>query len=508
MAFDSWKDRGNRRLGVGKWILVILLILAVVISYCASASYDDTLFILILFGWIGVFTLLILRKVIDLVWVSLILVIPLGIHNFLIVQQPNYIRLIHGFVITAEDIPLVILLAYILFEALVKRERRLHFPLHVLLPMLVLFALLVLSSLKVPSKFLAFCSLYGVVRVWLFFFVVNNFIKTRKDIVLFVLALFCCLFYETVFEAIQFVKGAALNIPFLRGAETTIYKTVIQGETKFERVGGTLGGANELAMFLNMIVLLAFSVFMSRTKMLWLRLIALAAVIVGVLGVVFTYSRGGWISLALPAILLALLLLRYHLKSFLKASVVMTFLLVIAASAALSIPNIRERLFAEDRGSIERRGEMIGVAYRMIEKHPLRGVGLGEYLHYEQSYDRSVKGFQKTDKIQSCHSFLFLMAAENGIPTVVVYLVLFFSVCVYVLKFLRRKVMDAEPLLAFIGIGLVFGLLAQFLQANVIIYKPFLANFQWLFMGAVIAVNRMIDMRMSRPEEEDLFIVV
>jgi len=290
-------------------------------------------------------------------------------------------------------------------------------------------------------------------------------------------------------------------LSFLGGQGEQGYKTVYQGETEFERVGGTLGGANELAMFLNLVVILSYSVLLSKVNIWWLKLVTLAAVCGGIIGIVFTYSRGGWIACAVPIVALTLLLLQHYMKSIIRALAVLTFGIAFAAAVGLAVPNIRERLFAEDRGSIERRGEMVQMASKMIKDKPMRGVGYCEYLRHKPLYDDSVTGFQ-AEKVQACHSFLFLIAAENGIPMVIAYLVFFFMVIAHIFKFLKRKIMDAEPFLAFFGIGLVFSLLAQFMQANVIVYRPFLSSLQWLFMGAVLAVSKMIDKRMARLELE------
>lgn len=153
-----------------------------------------------------------------------------------------------------------------------------------------------------------------------------------------------------------------------------------------------------------------------------MRLLLLVAVAVGSAGLVFSLSRGAWISLMLAMALLGVLALRCRLLSrrqvrnlvFGGAALALVF-------GAAFAPRIYDRLTKADPSSLASRFDMNRIALRMIAANPVLGGGLNNYILTSPTYDPEGVMW---DFRAPVHNFYLLEAAESGIPALLLFLAL------------------------------------------------------------------------------------
>ncbi|MGH9418036.1 MAG: O-antigen ligase family protein [Terriglobales bacterium] len=201
------------------------------------------------------------------------------------------------------------------------------------------------------------------------------------------------------------------------GFGTMIYASVVNGKFSW-RPGGTLGDPNFLAMVLvAALPLAALQALEPRAGVR--RWLALAALALGALGALFTYSRGGFLGMLLLAIVL---LLRHR-----RRRLVALALVVVAAGAVAVAPHtLWARVATLFQNSItqpgqqmtdpsfrDRRHEMLAGALMFLD-HPLVGVGPGNFEDQYLKYSARA-GLSGETTVRDPHSLYTQIAAETGL---------------------------------------------------------------------------------------------
>lgn len=179
--------------------------------------------------------------------------------------------------------------------------------------------------------------------------------------------------------------------------------------------GAFLGDGNDFALSINIVIPFCFFLF-GEARTTRHRLVWAAALVVLILCVVLTQSRGGTVALACLG-------LYYWLKSEKKvasaavAAALIALILVYAPPAYLTrmgtIGNSQE-------GSTQGRIQAWRGGFRMAVDHPLTGVGAGHFpIAYGTRY-RPSEGIPW----QTAHSIYFLVLGELGFPGLTVLLLL------------------------------------------------------------------------------------
>jgi O-antigen ligase len=139
-----------------------------------------------------------------------------------------------------------------------------------------------------------------------------------------------------------------------------------------ERIQGSLGHPNQYGGFIAFLIPLAVAVLWTREFTRAMRLLALAALAVGVPALALSYARGAIGALVIGS--LAWLLL-FHPKRALVAGAVVAIAVVAFAPAAL-----KERFDpGQSSGDLPLRADIWGAAVDIYGQHPLLGVGLNNF---------------------------------------------------------------------------------------------------------------------------------
>jgi O-antigen ligase len=265
----------------------------------------------------------------------------------------------------------------------------------------------------------------------------------------------------------------------------------IVGASNDYRISGPIGDPNFFAQIMVALVPLALERFLNEKKFL-LRLVAGWALIVSALSVVFTFSRGGFLALA---VVVALYFLFYPPKPsrmpmfLIAAIVIMAF---IPPSYYTRILSINELFGASDVGfrtndlAIRGRASETLTAIEMFKDHPILGVGLKNYPSLYVEYSKSI-GLAPSATARSPHNLYLETAAETGTIGVMAFgLILIMTLGTIKSareRFLRAGMTEYASLVTAFGIALL-----GYLTAAIFVHAAF-PRFFYLLIGIGLALD-------------------
>ncbi len=220
----------------------------------------------------------------------------------------------------------------------------------------------------------------------------------------------------------------------------------IVGETNGYRLSGPVGDPNFFAQVMVVLALLGMERLMNERNFFWKIVGGLAAAASG-LAVVFTFSRGAIVALALsmllffwiyklkPAHLVALIILGAVMLFFIPPTYYQRVL-----SIADVLPSNGEINLRKDRAIQGRASESL-TAWAMLNQHPLFGVGLNNFTYLYQDYTKSL-GLAPSANNRSPHNLYLEVAAESGVVGLIIFLAMI-VLAIRAILYARRKFMDA-----------------------------------------------------------------
>ncbi len=273
----------------------------------------------------------------------------------------------------------------------------------------------------------------------------------------------------------------------------------IIGETNDFRIAGPLS-SNFYALVLVPLVPLAIDRLWHESSRL-LRLLAGWTLLVTVLSIVFTYSRGGFLALV---VVVVLMLLRMKLNPW---------LLVALAAFALVVWQFLPAQYTDRIGTL---GSLVGagsdtavttevsfrgrlsettVAWQMFLDHPIQGVGLANYNSNYQAYSQNL-GLDPRLDARSAHSLYLEIAAESGL----IGLVSFGAILWFLFQgiFQANKTFKTAGLTDYSHLAVAFGIaLIGYLVGSIFLHLAY-ARYFWLFLGIGFSLPNVAQYEWSR----------
>ncbi|RKY81886.1 hypothetical protein DRQ07_02855 [candidate division KSB1 bacterium] len=393
-----------------------------------------------------------------------ILVAILVLSMVLIIDKTINVHPLHqggakGFVISMHDITLMLILFILFIEAVNKRRINIKlFPKYTI-PLLGLIVMSVLSMSRAVSYNYSFYELIEIVKACVVFLFLANYCSKENNYKFVIIFIMIGLGIEIFFVVIELITGS-LNIPILGLSGTEI--SVVQAE-KYYRAGGTFGGANGLAWYLDVILPLALALTFYKIKS-FPRFFSFLLTVGGIGILISTFSRGGWAGFLIGAFIV----LMYYLKtaSVLKKILTVILVLMIISSLFLLIITtdnpVKDRLTENDKNSAYVRIPLMEIAFAIIRANPVFGVGLNNYTLVHQNYDFGV------DKITHyypvpVHNFLLQFAAETGLPGLFFFLCFVFMIIFDGVKYSKKH----RDRTGWIVLGIIAGSAGFFIQGMV-----------------------------------------
>lgn len=172
--------------------------------------------------------------------------------------------------------------------------------------------------------------------------------------------------------AVAFVIGALLSTAY--GLEAGL-------GTDASRVSGAVGDSNETAAVLVAAAVFAFALCGERRWGPAMRLLAFLAGLGSVVGLAMTASRGGLVALAAAGLVAVMLAGRWRGRAVVALALVS--IAVVGWFAAFAPAGARDRVV---NASSDGRSTIWAVAERVIEAHPVLGVGSDNFVNVSANY--------------------------------------------------------------------------------------------------------------------------
>ena len=207
----------------------------------------------------------------------------------------------------------------------------------------------------------------------------------------------------------------------------------IEGEEP-GRLAGALGNANNTAASLVVALALLGGLIAALGDRPWLRGIVALGVPFCVFAILLTVSRGGMVALAAMLVVTAVIAKRW--RKVIVASAVIVVAAGVVYFVALAPTAARERVAHPEGGT--GRVDIWTVGWRMVEAHPITGVGAGNFVTSSVDYLLRPGVIHRADFIvdnpKVAHNTYLQLLAELGI----VGLLLFLTIVASVLRFAAR----------------------------------------------------------------------
>ena len=336
------------------------------------------------------------------------------------------------------------------------------------------FALAGAVSLAVSPRFheSAYNYVYLMGRYALMYFAILLGIQERRQAYRVVGAVLASSLLVSCYGIYQYLHGVAML--------TSEWVDVAQFPTLKTRAFSTLQNPNLLAAFLLMVMSLAGAIFCSTNKLRF-RLPLLAVSGVALLCLIFTYSRGAWVSLVAIAVICGFLFSRRLLWVLGPALVVIGFLAreeVIARVTSIFNPT--------DTSAVLRMA-LWESTWGMITDHPMTGIGWGAYQFVYPQYDFFIQNPETI--IFHAHNMYLNIAAELGLPGITLFLLALFAHLLIGFRVLCRTSKPEQR-------GVVMGLIAVIIgvlvngMTDYALFNIEVSMIFWLFVALISVFSR------------------
>ena len=268
----------------------------------------------------------------------------------------------------------------------------------------------------------------------------------------------------------------------------------VVGKENSYRLTGPVGDPNFFGQLLLFALPLAIERLKNEKATFW-RLVAAYALVVLMLSIAFTFSRGTF--LAVVVILLLMLV-----RNPPRPAVLVAIFASGAAALVLFAPDYVERMFMmlgtvlnitgysaniQDEAIRGRLGEM-QVALAAFFDHPLLGLGAGNYEHYYQHYSLALDMAQRGED-RAAHSLYLELAAERGLLGLTAYFLFTWYVFRTILGSIRRLVAAGITRYAELAAAYGYALLGYLLTS---IFLHDTSRFYWVLLGIVLSLPAVV----------------
>ena len=307
-----------------------------------------------------------------------VMIQPLSIEKVLFANDPVWTGLIGLEVImNAGDLILMLLAAILIAERLVRNKSHFVFDKKTQLFLILLVwgsISYLIHLLFYQSNFInnAPLGLLHLLRNLLFVVIIDSAIQSRSDVIWILLSVLLILIVESILVSLSFATGKTFTfMSMIGGAQFNQSYSGTGGN--IVRAVGTLGAANQQGMFHAIFTFLLIGLFSVKNTLV--RYMGLITILMSFVAVIFTFSRGSWLCIALATFLIIFIFVKraeVTPRAWLIAGMVM--IIFFAVLIAVAQPII-DRLTKGDDGATGSRLRMISLAVDEFAQYPIIGVG-------------------------------------------------------------------------------------------------------------------------------------
>lgn len=418
-----------------------------------------------------------------------------------------------------------LVLAVPIYVYVVKKGQKLIFD-PVMALMIVFVTVLLASSVNSRNPTLALMWILGfIVEGLVLYFLVVNAIRERKALNQAILTLlvacsllgFLSLFQEVTNTYTNSYGGLAqknkdeedieaFQKEFGGKAGLLEERDKVRGAN---RAGGPIGKPNRYAQIMLIVLPLAVFKFWGESTKKH-RIYSLIAASLILCGVLLSYSRGGFLTMAIMVMLLTFL--RYiRPAQLLKSVSILIVIMVLAAPGYFArLDTLRgiEALFSED-AEVKADGPTRGRLTEMLAAllcffdHPVLGVGPGLYTpYYSKDYqDNDDIMFRQLGRARRSHILYFELAAETGIIGFSAFMGMIAYILMQLWK-LRKASFLTRPDIANLSTAFCFALIA-YMGTSIFLHMSY-QRYYWFILALAGAAVRIFREELQREQMEDM----
>jgi putative inorganic carbon (hco3(-)) transporter len=371
----------NRNLYETIFVVLVTLLFAIGISLLGTIALKFQLALII--GMVGMILIVLNPKRRTLCLALWVLIQPLSIEKILYTGTPLWEKFRgQEIVMNMADVILFLLAFILVIEGFSKRKPILVWDKKATLFLMLLVwgvfsYLLHLNYFQDDFVSQAPIGLLHLFRNLIFVVVVSSAIQTRADLIWIAVAVLAILLFESILVGLSYATGELYNFSRLIGQYSGGAQSYTGAAGTMIRASGTLGVANQQALFHAMFSFLLLGLFALKNTLF--RHAALFVLLASFVAVIFTFSRSAWLSMGLSSMLVAGLFIQKKLVT--PRAWLLSGLLAIGFVGFLAIfaQPIIDRLTKGDNGATDSRVRMIMLAKDLFLNNPIIGVGPAEY---------------------------------------------------------------------------------------------------------------------------------
>lgn len=378
-----------------QWLIIILIGLGLGGYILVASSLSLTWTILLALVGLCPFVLMIVGNVRRLLLVVVIVDIPLQYDVYLNYRsEVAELGAFGGINLSITTIALIILYALWISRLLIRVEPQPRNLVRSSFPLNLYLGFILLSLISARDLTLSFFQVIFLCQNFLLYLYLANAVQTREEITFIIKILLICLAFESLIMVGVYATGQDINVA---GISTKV-------EPGFDRrVAGTFYSPNNAAAYLSLLLVPIASVFLTNSER-WLRWAAALTASVGIIALILTFSRGGWMALLLSG---AILCLAAWQRGWFSPAMRVAVSMAAGSLALVFYIFVFSSVSRDDGGRLI----LMEIAFRMIEDYPLFGVGTNNFVLYLQEYATPDIG---SAWLFTVHNMYMLVWAETG----------------------------------------------------------------------------------------------
>lgn len=310
------------------------------------------------------------------------------------------------------------------------------------------------SLYNAASPELTVLELIRLAMLFAIFFVVMS-LKDRGQVSALIITLSVGVILEAGIAFYQYKTGHVLGLKAFGEGELGTREVWYAGS----RASGTIGHANILAYYFEILIPLMFAMFLveenGRVK-LWY----LFALVAGLVGILTTLSRAGWMSVPVS---LSIVFFSLVGRKIMEARYLSGLFVVAALLAVLVVfmyPTLHKRFVYEDYGSAAVRAPLNKAALSIAKRYPLTGVGLNNLAKVFKTYDTTGGSARFGTSTHVVHNLYLAVLSETGAIGLIAFLYIFAATFIVAFKTWLR----APRWQRGVAVGAAAGLIAQMIH--------------------------------------------
>lgn len=255
----------------------------------------------------------------------------------------------------------------------------------------------ILSVLYAANRNLATFEVVLLVQTLLVYVFIVKRTRTREGL---------CFLVNTVMVSL-FLQASLMLVSFVLGETVVLGPWTVWMEE--QRAGGTVGSPNTAGSFLQLALAPCLCLALSVGKG-WVRVVGGVACLVGLAGLLITFSRGAWLA---TVVSFALFVVLMGLRGWIPRKTGVLIGVCGGVLTVVSLGFIIERLGSEEAASLDGRRVMMSLASDILEDHALLGVGANNYAVVMDDYIRYPE--YAGQWLHTVHNKYLLVWAELGV---------------------------------------------------------------------------------------------